>query len=494
MSISHLFFMKETEIILNKAVTIIVNYLESNSHPDTKVVHYQTAHILKEKLDLTLPDHGVALEELIPVVESYLKYSVRTGSPQFLNLLFGGYSIPGILGEMVTSATNTTMHTYESAPVATLMEIELIKNLNHLVGFNNGEGLMVTGGSNANLIGMLCARHQVLPKAKFQGLGHHQLVAFVSEQAHYSYLKAANLLGIGIENLVKVKSDVDGKMIPEALEAAIQQSLSEEKTPFFVGATAGTTVLGAFDPLPPLAEIARKYKLWLHVDAAWGGPVLFSEKHQHLLAGSELVDSFTWDAHKLMGVPLICSAILVKEKGILQKTCSGGGTDYLFHDHDDENEFYDLGQMSLQCGRKVDALKLWLCWKHYGKKGYEQQVNHLFELANYAAEYIRNCENLELTAEPKFLNICFRYISKNNQLEHTALDKLNLDIRDQLFHSGASFVNYAHYQGKIIIRLILANAELQKADIDKFFENFVKAGKVCESGIFNSQPRSETFV
>ena len=473
--------MKDTETILTQAFTIILNYLDGNLNPASQVVNYHAPNELQEQLDLTLPDEGVALEALIPIVESYLQNSVRTGSHQFLNLLFSGSSIPGIIAEMVTGATNTTMHTYEVAPVATLMEIELIQKLNGLVGFDRGEGLMVTGGSNANTIGMLCGRHQVCPEAKFQGLGDRQFVAFVSEQAHYSYLKAANLLGIGINNLVKVKSDVDGKMIPEALEAAIQQSLSEEKAPFFVGATAGTTVLGAFDPLPNLAEITRKYGLWLHVDAAWGCPVLFSEQHKHLLAGSELVDSLTWDAHKLMGVPLICSAILVKEKGRLSEACSGGGSDYLFHD--DENDVYNLGTKSLQCGRRVDSLKLWLCWKYYGKKGYEQLVDRLFELANYSTEYIRRCDNLELVAKPQFLNICFRYIPKDKQLDSTALDQLNLDIRNQLFYSGIAFVNYAKYQGQVIIRLILANAELQKADIETFFQNLLDTGKRCEAVI-----------
>ncbi|NER46725.1 MAG: glutamate decarboxylase, partial [Symploca sp. SIO1A3] len=258
-----------------------------------------------------------------------------------------------------------------------------------------------------------------------------------------------------------------------------QQSLSERKTPFFVGATAGTTVLGAFDPLPEIAVITKKYGLWLHVDGAWGAPVLFSKKHQHLLAGSELVNSFTWDAHKLMGVPLICSAILVKNQGILQKACSGGGTDYLFHD--DENAPYNLGQMSLQCGRKVDTLKLWLCWQYYGNKGYEQQVDKLFDLAHYAVNYIQNCDNLELIAEPKFLNICFRYIPQENQLDSTVIDQLNLEIRKQLIYSGEIFVNQARYQGKIIIRLILANSELQKADLEKFFDNLINAGKMCEA-------------
>ncbi len=470
--------MNDTQTTLNKAVALILQYIESNWYPETKVVNSQTADVLKEKLDLTLPDEGVVLEELISVVESYLEYSVRTGSTQFFNLLFSGSSIPGILAEMVTSATNTTMHTYDVAPVATLMEIELIKKLNNLVGFNQGEGLIVTGGSNANLIGMLCGRHQVLPEAKLKGLSNHQLVAFVSEQAHYSYGKAANLMGIGIENLVKVKSDIKGRMIPEALETAIQQSLSEEKTPFFVGATAGTTVLGAFDTLPPIAEITRKYDLWFHIDGAWGAPVLFSQKHKHLLTGSELADSFTWDAHKLMGVPLICSAILVKEQGILQKACSGGGTDYLFHD--DENASYNLGQMSLQCGRKVDALKLWLCWKYYGNKGYQQQVDNLFEIASYATEYILSCDNLELIAQPTFLNICFRYLPKENQLNSTTIDQLNLKIRKKLIYSGETFVNQARYQGKIIIRLILANSELQKADLERFFDNLLNAGKMCE--------------
>ncbi len=129
--------MKNTETILNQAVTRILEYLDSHGHPDTKVVDYQAAHDLQEKLDLTLPDDGVAIDALIPIIESYLQYSVRTGSPQFFNLLFSGYSLPGILGEMVTSATKTTMHTYEVAPVATLMEIELIQKLNHLVGFHN---------------------------------------------------------------------------------------------------------------------------------------------------------------------------------------------------------------------------------------------------------------------------------------------------------------------------------------------------------------------
>ena len=252
---------KEQEVILRKAFEVILNYLQANQNRELKVLDYQSADFLKQKLDLSLPQQGVASEQLISMIELYLQHSVRTGSRQFFNHLWGGFESSGLLAEMATSAANTSMTLYESAPVALLMEQELIRMLNHLVGFSTGEGLMVTGGSNANLVGMLCARHKFLPDAKHQGLGNCQLVGFVSEQAHFSFLKAANVLGIGMDNLVKVKSDAQGKMISQELDLAIEHSYSEGKTPFFVAATAGTSVLGAFDPLPAIAEITQKYGL-----------------------------------------------------------------------------------------------------------------------------------------------------------------------------------------------------------------------------------------
>ena len=465
----------EIKAAINLTTEKILDYVQENQGQETKVIDYQSAELLKDQLDLSLPEQGVTLEELIFVIESYLRHSTRTSSHQFFNQLWGGFEITGVLAEMVTSAANTSMYTYEVAPVATLIEMTLIEALIQLVGFEQGEGLMVTGGSNANLMGMLCARHRCLPQAKANGLQHHQLVAFVSDQSHYSFLKAANLLGIGTKNVTQIPSDRGHRMDPEALDRAIQQSLSQGKTPFFVGATAGTTVLGAFDPLEEIAEITHKYQVWLHVDGAWGGPVLFSQQHRHLLANSELADSFTWDAHKLMGVPLICSAILLKQNGILSEVSASGDTDYLFHD--DENSAYDLGHRSFQCGRKVDALKLWLAWKYYGRSGYESRVDRFFELAQYATEFIRNCKQLELMVEPSFLNICFRYRPVDRPLDNSTLDCMNLDIRSKLMHTGQALVNHAKYQGQVVIRLVLANPEITTCDLDRFFDTFLEVGE-----------------
>ena len=174
------------------------------------------------------------------------------------------------------------MHTYQVGPVATLMELELIRQWNQLVRFENGEGVMVSGGSQANLIGMMLARHQVCPDNKSKGFEGRTLVAYVSDQAHYSGQKAANVLGIGTDNLIAVESDEEGRIKPEALQMEIDKSIAKGHLPFFISLTAGTTVIGAYDPVAPCSEIARKHNIWLHIDGAWGGPILFSEKHRHL--------------------------------------------------------------------------------------------------------------------------------------------------------------------------------------------------------------------
>lgn len=475
---------KDQEVTLRKAFEVILNYLQANQNRDLKVLDYQSADVLKQKLDLSLPQQGVPPEQLIGMIESYLQHSVRTASPQFFNHLWGGFELSGILAEMTTSAANTSMTLYESAPVALLMERELIRGLNQIVGFSDGEGLMVTGGSNANLIAMLCARHKFLPSAKYQGLGNCQFVGFVSDQAHFSFLKAANVLGIGMDNLVKVKSDAQGRMIPQELDAAIERSYSQGKTPFFVAATAGTSVLGAFDPLTAIAEITQKYKLWLHVDGAWGAPVLFSSQYQHLLEGCELADSFTWDAHKLMGVPLVCSVILVKHSGLLSQACSSAGTDYV-HDEDNTAGDCNLVQMSLQCSRKVDAFKFWLSWQHHGSIGYGAIVERLFQLSNYAVKSISDHEQLELVIQPEFLNICFRYNHGMANLPTSTFNQMNLEIRDRLMRSGQSFVNYADYRHQLVLRLILTNPDLQEADIDQFFQNVISVGGQCYSDLLS---------
>jgi len=178
------------------AAARIARYLDGHRADQTPVVEYLEARALRKRVDIGLGKDGLPLEELLSTLDDCLRYSVRTGHPHFLNQLYGGFDPAALVGDLYASALNTSMYTYEVAPVATLMELELIDRMNALVGFDGGEGIFCTGGSNANLIGVLCARDRAFPESKARGLHRDRRpVIFVSDQAHYSFLKAANLWG-----------------------------------------------------------------------------------------------------------------------------------------------------------------------------------------------------------------------------------------------------------------------------------------------------------
>ena len=455
-----------------KILKIINDYIRQTADPETPVTKHLPPQELRRHLDLSLPAEGCTREDLYRAIDAYLEFGVRTGHKQFFNQLWSGFTLPGFLGEIFTCLTNTSMYTYEVAPVATLMELELLKKAGSLAGFKDPEGLFVTGGSNGNLLAMLIARNKILPGIKEKGFSApNNLVAFVSDQAHYSFNKAANVLGIGSDQVIPVKSDASGRMIPGELKRSVAASREAGKLPFFVAVTAGTTVTGAFDPCDRIGPIARENQMWLHVDGSLGGTVLLSPRHRSLLQGLAEADSFVWNPHKLMGLPLICSIFLTREKDYLVKTNAVSGAEYLFHD--ESYGAYDLGPISLQCGRKVDALKLWLSWKYYGDSGYAERIDRFFELAAYAEEIVIQHSDLELLVPRSSVNICFRYLPP----EGTDINVFNLKIREELARSGKSFVNFAYIDDKLVLRPVIANHELEKKDIDTFFKNVILAAK-----------------
>ncbi|ASJ76228.1 pyridoxal phosphate-dependent decarboxylase family protein [Granulosicoccus antarcticus] len=433
---------------------------------------------LKQILDVSLADEGSDMQSLEDAVKAYLHYNPAVYKSDFYKLLYSGQNKPALLGDWITSLSNATMHTYQVGPVATLMELELIHQWNRLVGFdkdgNQPEGVMVAGGSQANLIGMMLARHHACPDLKSQGPSGRTLVAYVSDQAHYSGQKAANVLGIGTDNLIAVASDDQGRICPVALQQEIDNSLSKGHLPFYIGLTAGTTVTGAYDPVAPCSEIARKHNIWLHIDGAWGGPILFSEQHRHLLADSHLADSFTWDAHKLMNVPITAAVILVKQAGALKSCCSGGGGEYLFHA--DENADYNLGERSIQCGRRADALKVWLSWKAIGNQGFAAKIDQLQTMKSTCVELINNSDTLEMLAPAAYVNILFRY-RPETMTDEAELKALNIGICKAMMNNGGPYVDYAQYKGRYGIRLILANDEVDEAQLAALLELCQQTGR-----------------
>ncbi|MFC2158485.1 pyridoxal phosphate-dependent decarboxylase family protein [Acidobacteriota bacterium] len=463
---------KADRFVDERVINLINTYISDLDKSETAVSRHNPFEALKNKIDTTITPDGCTLDDLYKFIDNYLEYSVRTGHRQFFNQLWSGYTLPGLLGDLFTSLTNTSMYTFEVSPVATILELALIEKMGKYIGYSDPEGQFGTGGSNGNLLAMLIARNRELPDSKKKGVRNGQnLIAFVSDQAHYSFEKAANMIGIGTDQVQKVLSDEEGRMKPEELERMIIQAKEEGKAPFFVAATAGTTVRGAFDPCEQIGLIAHNYNTWFHIDGSLGGSVLLSPTHRHLLEGSDISDSFVWNAHKMMGLPLICSAFLVKEKGNLLKTFSTSGTDYIFH----ENELgaYDLGPKSPQCGRKVDVLKLWLSWKYYGDQGYADRIDRFFELSTYAEEKVKAHPALELMSERTSVNICFRY----NTSKIEDLNLFNLNLREKLAREGKSLVNYANIGADVTIRLVILNHEVDRSDIDLFFENLIQTAE-----------------
>lgn len=464
--------------ILSPFFKLLTRYAQENWQSSVPVNQYLPPSELKTRMDFKLKEEGCSEQELLGFAEKYLSVSPRTTHKRFLNQLFWGGSTPAILGDLLTSIHNTSMATYEIAPAATLMENEVLDRMCSLVGYPDGEGTFVTGGANANLVALLAARDWALPDTKTEGLfANRKLVFFVSELAHYSYRTAAVVSGVGLNNIIKVPVDPNGSMVPRLLEKEILSAKSRGLMPFMIGATSGTTVTGSFDPLGEISRIAKEHRLWLHADASLGGSTLLSKKHRTLMHGCEHTDSIAWDAHKLLGAPLICSTVLFRERGTLFGLCNTDFSDYLFHDHD--LKAFDLGRSSLQCGRRPEAVKLWFQWKAYGESGLRKTVDTLFDLAQYATQKLRHYPALELTHPVQSITVCFRYVPK----KETDINQFNLKIREELKKRGLWMVNYATLNEKLTLRLVLINHHLGKEDVDHFFEAVVTIGQELESAL-----------
>ncbi len=439
----------------------------ADSARDRPVAEPLSPEALRDRLSLSLPAEGKPLNALAPDIASYLTHAVKTAHPSYFNQLWGGFSAACFMGDMLTSATNTSMYTHEVAPVATLIEKTLIAKMGELIGFENPEGQFTTGGSNGNLMAIAIARHQAMPHLKKEGTtGAPKLVAFVSEEAHYSFTKAAQLLGLGSAQLWKVPVDEQGAMIPAALESLIVLARSQGAKPFFVAGTAATTVRGAYDPFAKIAPIAKREGLWFHIDGAWGASVLMSQQHRHRMAGAHLADSVVWDAHKMMGMTLMCSMLIVKQRGMMMSAFSADDTDYLFHSATEAPT--DLGPQTIHCGRRVDAVKLWLAWQHLGDRGWETLIDRYFAIAAEAEALINTSDSLAMVFPRQSVNICFQCVPSRQSQDANAL---TLQVRDVLMQKGLAMVNYAELNGQAFFRLVICNNQTQLADIEALLKN-----------------------
>ncbi len=262
----------DTAAFIDEIARRLVGYIESSSE-DSRVNPSLSLQSMRKTLDLGLPLDGHGMNSVLDDLDLFITNSVKTNRPEFMNPLWGGLSLPAFAGEVIAALTNNSMYTYELSPIATVIEQTIVKRMCQMVGFPDGFGTFTTGGSNGNMLGMLCAREQLISGSTKRGFDGRSTVIFVSAEAHYSVLMAANVIGIGHQNIIKVQCDEDGRMRPDRLEEEIAFARQEGLRPLCIVATAATTVRGAYDDIDALADIAHREGLWLHVDAAWGGNV-----------------------------------------------------------------------------------------------------------------------------------------------------------------------------------------------------------------------------
>jgi len=366
------------------------------------------------------------------------------------------------------------MFTFDVSPLATLIEQAVLKKMSEKVGFANGAGVLATGGSNGNTLGMLCARQKYFPETLLEGSDGRKIAILTSEEAHYSVLMSANVIGIGYNNCVKVGVDKDGRMCPKELVKKVHELKQKGIKPICVISAAGSTVRGQFDPIEKNQEICDELDMWHHVDAAWGGGCLLSDKHKVLMKGVEKADSVCWDAHKTMGMPLICSAFLVQDLPLLKQVCAHGKTaHYLLHAHNEDN---DLGHVSLQCGRRNDSLKLWLAWKDKGDEGWAALIDNYISIADYMEEKIHAHPRMEMMSPRKYLNVCLRYNPTPGKDSGVDLNALNAQIRQELYDTKKFMISRANIGKDVIMRPVITNPGITNQVIDDLCAEIVKIG------------------
>ena len=428
---------------------------------ESPVAEYIPSAELFDRLDLKLQKEGISAAELEASLKDLIFTTPRTATNAFFNQLFGGRQEKAILGDLLSVILNNSMYTYKAAGPQIGVEKAVLRKVCDMSGWDkNSDGTLAPGASMTNFMGMLMARDAFSETTRHAGV-HQKMTVYTSAESHYSIPKNAAFAGIGRDNVRKIATDNKGRMDMTVLRAAIKADLASGFHPVLINCTAGTTVLGAFDDIRAASDIAKEFNIWLHVDGAYCGSVLFSAKYKHLIDGVELVDSFTLNAHKMLGTPLGCSLIVVKDKKHLHDSFSNDAS-YLYQtDHDE----FNLGKMSLQCGRRNDALKLWVLWKSLGTSGLERLVDKQFELADVARDYVRQHPDYADHSVDESVSVCFNY--KNIPAEV---------ICTQLYEQSELLVGYGSFKVDRFIRLVTINAGNETEDILKFFatlENFV---------------------
>lgn len=412
----------------------------------------------------TIPASPRAPGELLDDLETVVEGSMNPAHPGYIGHMDTMPTTVSLLGDLVVSAVNN-MLSVEMSPVFSELEVRLTETIAAEFGLGpDAGGVLASGGSLANLHALSVARNQAFDVHEGGLAGtNREPVLFASEVAHTSLRKAAMLLGIGTDAVVAVETDDDSRMDPASLARAIERAERDGRAPFCVVATAGTTTTGNIDPLPAIHEVADDHELWFHVDAAYGGALVFSEAERDRLRGIENADSVTFNPQKWWYVAKTCAMALFADTDVLRSDFRIGAP-YMRGDDAVPN----LGELSVQGTRRAEVLKLWLTVQHLGREGLEQLIDESYRLTAAVRDHVAGHDALELASEPETNLVCFRAAPEWCPPEER--DELNGRLQRALLSEQDVFVSLPTYRGSRWLRVVVLNPFTDGTTLDRLFD------------------------
>ena len=381
------------------------------------------------------------------------------------------------LFDAMCSLTNQPMAIYEMGPWATAVEHALVRAFCSKVGWNpdSSTGVLTHGGSLANLTALLTALNVAFPDSWGNGVPQHAVLVAQAD-AHYCVARSAGILGLGTRRILKARLDDRRRMDPTALEQTLVEAKRNGQHVMAVVACACATPIGAFDPINDIADVCERHAVWLHVDAAHGGSVLMSRRHRSLLSGVEKADSLVWDAHKMMFVPALCTAVLYKNRDHRFEAFQQDAP-YLFDPSNAGMAEYDNGVRTVECTKRAMGFGVWGIWSLFGESFFECLVDRTFELCRYLYEAVRQADDFHAYHEPDCNILVFRHLPE--KLKNAPLDVQNAfqkKVRAAVVESGKFYIVQTTIDGMTGLRTCVMNPTTTTSDIDSLLSLIREVG------------------
>lgn len=429
-----------------------------------------------------IPEEAPQKSESIPDIFKDFEEVIMPGMthwqhPHFHAYFNGNTSFPSILAEMLTSTLGAQCMIWDTSPAAAELEEKMMNWLKKMLGLPElFHGVIQDTASTATLVALLSAREKYTNyKINEEGFsGNENFRIYCSEEAHSSIDKGVKIAGFGLENLVHIPTDENLALNPEALEAALKKDIAAGKKPIFVVAAIGTTGTTAIDPLEAIALICQKYKVWLHVDAAYFGSALVLPENRWMIKGIELADSFVFNPHKWMFTNFDCSAYYVKDKEALLKTFEILPEYLKTKSRGQVNDYRDWG---IQLGRRFRALKLWFVIRNFGVDGIKEKIKLHIDLTQEFAQRLETHPEFEILA-PVYLNlVCFRFKPTNITAEKE-INEINQKLLQLANETGKVFLTHTKIKGKYTLRMLFGQTYVEKRHMENVWELFLKLTKL----------------